>query len=290
MKYIKTQWIDDITRVDAHNLNKLEQGMEEAYLELEALFNTKSENGHKHNDLASQEWVKVKIAEAVINAEVDLTGYATESFVRDLVESIESIPGPQGPQGPRGFQGEVGPRGYEGAQGDKGDPGERGPQGPQGTPGSPGAPGPKGEKGEQGVPGPMGERGLTGAQGPKGNDGIPGPRGEKGEKGDKGDPGERGPQGETGIPGPQGPQGPQGEQGPPGEVTVVNDYNDLLNQPFIPTALSELLNDMEFTTKEVVAEMIASFSKTVTQLNGDVDALREEVKSLTDKVDSIVGV
>ena len=114
MRYTKTQWIDDITRVDAHNLNKLEQAMEEIYLEAEAINSEKAHKNHKHNDLASQEWVRVKIAEAVIDAEVDVSDFATESYVNEEIKKIQLTPGPQGVQGPRGPQGEIGPRGYEG--------------------------------------------------------------------------------------------------------------------------------------------------------------------------------
>lgn len=192
MRYTKTQWIDDITRVDAHNLNKLEQAMEEIYLEVEAIDSEKSDNNHSHNDLASKELVRIMIAEAQLDGEVDLQDYVTKGFLKEEIGKIDLVPGPVGPMGPKGDQGEIGPRGFEGPKGDKGDQGERGIQGIPGTPGSPGAQGPqgeKGERGEQGIPGPIGERGPQGIQG------NPGPQGPKGEKGDQG---ERGPKGEDG--------------------------------------------------------------------------------------------
>lgn len=192
MRYTKTQWIDDITRVDAHNLNKLEQAMEEIYLEAEAINSEKAHKNHKHNDLASQEWVRVKIAEAVIDAEVDVSDFATESYVNEEIKKIQLTPGPQGVQGPRGPQGEIGPRGYEGPKGDKGDKGDQGIQGIPGVPGTPGARGPQGPKGDKGDRGLQGDRGERGPQGIQGNAGPMGPKGDKGDKGDRGPKGEDG--------------------------------------------------------------------------------------------------
>ena len=89
MRYIKTKWIDDITRVDAHNLNKLEQAMEEAYLELEALYDEKSNIDHSHPDLATQEWVKLKIAEAVLDAvDIDMSAFASIRYVEGEIQKV----------------------------------------------------------------------------------------------------------------------------------------------------------------------------------------------------------
>ena len=74
-----------------------------------------------------------KISEEIAKAqlgggsEVDLSAYATKTFVNEEIAKIELKEGPQGPQGERGLQGEQGP------QGPKGDKGDVGPQGPAGT-------------------------------------------------------------------------------------------------------------------------------------------------------------
>lgn len=126
---------------------------------------------------------------------VDLTGYATEEYVNEKIETIELTPGPVGPAGP---QGETGKTGATGPQG---------PEGPAGKDGkdyvltqadkkeiagmvevsgdgtdltnyytkdevdaaiekielTPGPEGPQGEKGETGEQGPQGEPGPAGA-------------------------------------------------------------------------------------------------------------------------------
>lgn len=58
--------------------------------------------------------------------QVDLTGYATETYVNEKIETIELTPGPAGPQGEPGKDGEQGPQGI---------PGEPGPEGPAGKDG-----------------------------------------------------------------------------------------------------------------------------------------------------------
>lgn len=123
-----------------------------------------------------------------IDVDVDLTGYATEEFVNEKIETIELTPGPQGPQGPAGKDG------VDGAQG---------PQGPQGE---------RGPRGLQGEQGPQGEMGPEGPQGP---------RGLQGERGYKGDTGEQGPKGDTGATGPKGETGPQGPAGKDGQDYVL---------------------------------------------------------------------
>ena len=79
---------------------------------------------------------------------------------------------------------------------------------------TPGPKGDTGERGPQGIQGPTGERGPEGPQGPKGLQGDIGPMGPEGPKGDKGD---TGPAGADGLPGEQGPKGDQGEPGPKGD-------------------------------------------------------------------------
>ena len=125
---------------------------------------------------------------------VDLTGYATETYVNEAVAAIELTPGPQGPKGDKGDRGEQGPAGKDGAVGATGADGAQGPQGP------------KGDKGDKGDPGPAGKDGtmsfedLTEEQKAT----------LKGDKGDKGEQGEQGPIG------PEGPAGKDGQDGAPG--------------------------------------------------------------------------
>ena len=103
--------------------------------------------------------------------------------------------------------------GPKGDKGDKGDKGEPGAQGPQGLQGPAGPQGEQGPKGLQGDIGPMGPVGPKGDTGPAGADGLPG---EQGPKGDQGEPGPKGDKGEIGPQGPAGPQGIQGEKGEQG--------------------------------------------------------------------------
>lgn len=156
-----------------------------------------------------------------------------------------------------------------------------------------------GKQGEQGIQGPKGEKGDRGIQGPSGIQGIQGPRGEKGEgfkivktylnkeamyadyesievgqfviiASNVEDPdnallfvrnsdstlyteicdlsGATGIKGETGAEGPQGPKGEKGEQGDPG---------------IVPTKVSELQNDLEFTSKSELETFKEDITKTV---------------------------
>lgn len=159
------------------------------------------------SDLANDAgYVTESVVDSKISAQlgnVDLSDYATITYVNQEINTIELTPGPEGPQGPKG---------------DKGDKGEQGP---------------KGDKGEQGIQGPAGKdgtmsfeeltdeqkaslKGERGEQGPAGQDGqdgkdftydmfteeqlsaLIGPKGDKGDKGNKGDTGEQGPKGDKG--------------------------------------------------------------------------------------------
>lgn len=88
-----------------------------------------------------------KISEEIAKAqlggsgEVDLSAYATKTYVDDEISKIELKEGPQGPQGEKGDKGETGEVGPQG---------ETGPQGPQGLQGEVGPQGPQGERGLQG--------------------------------------------------------------------------------------------------------------------------------------------
>ena len=92
--------------------------------------------------------IEENIADAVTEyleenpVEVDLTGYATEAYVNERIETIELTPGPAGPQG------EPGNDGAPGKDGEPGKDGKDGEQGPQGIPGPQGEPGPAGEDGK----------------------------------------------------------------------------------------------------------------------------------------------
>ena len=108
---------------------------------------------------------------------VDLSDYATITYVNQEINTIELTPGPEGPQGPKGDKG------------DKGDKGEQGIQGPAGKDGTmsfeelteeqkASLKGDKGDKGDQGIQGPKGDQGI---QGPKGDTGEQGPKGDKGD-------------------------------------------------------------------------------------------------------------
>ena len=201
-----------------------------------------------HGDLITDSKLnKIENALYEINekeVDVDLSDYATESYVDSVIAEIELTPGPKGEQG---IQGEVGPMGPQGPQGDKGEQGETGPagadgkdgadftydmftteqlealRGPQGEPGKDGVNGEQGPKGDKGDPGQDGTdftydmftpEQLEALRGPSGKDGVDGAtglQGEKGDKGDKGDTGEQGPKGDTGE------QGPKGDTGEPGK-------------------------------------------------------------------------
>lgn len=108
-----------------------------------------SPGGDIPDNLATHEYVEEKVKEEFANIDlsdldIDLTGYATESYVDSAIETIELTPGPQGEPGPQGIQGE------------------------------PGIQGPTGETGPQGEQGPQGEPGLNGQDGEPGADGIDG--------------------------------------------------------------------------------------------------------------------
>lgn len=70
-----------------------------------------------HGDLITDSKLnKIENALYEINEkDVDLTGYATESYVNNVIEVIELTPGPQGPAGKDGSQG---PKGEKGDKGD----------------------------------------------------------------------------------------------------------------------------------------------------------------------------
>ena len=61
-----------------------------------------------------------ELEQAIANIDmsgIDLTGYATETYVNDRINTIELTPGPQGPAGEQGPQGIQGPAGRDGVDG-----------------------------------------------------------------------------------------------------------------------------------------------------------------------------
>ena len=185
---------------------------------------------------------------------VDLTGYATEDFVRETISRIEidgDIIGMPGENGKSAFEIAV-DNGFEGTEEEwleslKGPQGEMGPQGPAGDSAydivkkymayegtvDDWIKELKGDTGEQGPQGEMGPQGPAGEQGPQGEMGPQGPAGEQGPEGKsaldlaveyngfQGNVYEwldslHGPQGPAGEQGPQGEMGPAGPMGPQG--------------------------------------------------------------------------
>ena len=165
------QGLQGIPGVKGEQGEKGEDGLTTS-IEIKGSVYEHSEGKIKLPNLATEEYVGEQIKQAQINgggnAEIDLSDYATKSYVDNAIEEIELMAGPQGPRGeigPKGDKGEQGPQGATGPQGDIGLTGAIGPQGP------------KGEQGIQGLQGPKGEQGpigLTGPQGPKGDKGVDG--------------------------------------------------------------------------------------------------------------------
>ena len=129
------------------------------------------------------------------NIQVDLTGYATETYVNDAIRVIELTPGPVGPigeTGPKGEDGYTPIKGVDYFDGAPGTPGKDGANGKDGKDGyTPikgvdyfdGAPGEPGYTPVKGVDYFDGKDGADGAPGKDGKDGEPGPAGKDGEDG-----------------------------------------------------------------------------------------------------------
>lgn len=135
--------------------------------------------------------ITVTCAEANSGGNVDLTGYATEQFVRDgyqpkgnylmhseLSDAVDDalaqakasgdFNGKDGVDGKDGYTPIKGVDyfdGEPGKDGADGQPGEKGEKGEKGDPGTPGADGAKGDKGDKGDTGAAGENGKDGADG-----------------------------------------------------------------------------------------------------------------------------
>lgn len=113
---------------------------------------------------------------------------------------------------------------------------------PHGLRGIPGPPGPAGPAGEKGATGSRGTAGDQGAKGDTGSQGIGGPRGQTGMK------------------------GPEGAIGPAGRVT---NFGDLVKQvTYVDRSIEHIYNEM------------GTHITRMTQLQKDLDALRETVRQL----------
>lgn len=175
-------------RVDKNGKSyaKLGDRLDEVDSQLEHTY-TKTETDNK----ISEEIAKAQLGGG---SEVDLSAYATKTYVDNEISKIELKEGPQGPQGEKGDKGETGATGPQGPQGERGLQGEQGIQGPQGAEGPRGPEGPQGQKGEAFRYENFTPEQLEALKGPKGDTGVQGPQG---EKGDTGEVGPQGPQGET---------------------------------------------------------------------------------------------
>ena len=133
----KKEIIESIDFPDA--LEEVYIGEEEPGERSDALFWLKPD-GEDDGDLATEEYVNQKIAEAQLGGgsggSVDLENYYTKTEVDAAIEQIELTPGPKGDKGDQGEPGANGAPGEKGEKGDKGDPGEQGIQGIQGEPGA----------------------------------------------------------------------------------------------------------------------------------------------------------
>lgn len=142
------------------------------------------------SDIYTKTQTDNKISEEIAKAqlggsgEVDLSTYATKTYVDNEISKIELK---EGPQGPKGDKGETGATGPQGPKGDTGERGEVGPQGPQGEQGLQGLQGETGPTGPQGIQGPKGDAftyadftqdQLNALKGPQGETGPQGPQGE----------------------------------------------------------------------------------------------------------------
>lgn len=76
-----------------------------------------------------------------------------------------------------------------------------------------------------------------------------------------------------------GKTGPQGPAGPIG----TNDYNDLINQPTIPTKTSELINDSDFVTN-ITSDLINYYLKTEIYNKAEINHLINSISTVNIQV------
>ena len=155
------------THEHSEYLTELPSHEHEQYLTEHQDISHKADKSDIYTKFETDNKISEEIAKAQLggSGEVDLSAYATKTYVDDEISKIELKEGPQGPKGEKGDKGDVGPQGERGLQGEvgpqglKGDKGDVGPQGPQG---------PKGEKGDKGDVGPQGPQGPKGEKGDTG--------------------------------------------------------------------------------------------------------------------------
>lgn len=214
------------THEHSEYLTELPSHEHEQYLTEHQDISHKADKSDIYTKTQTDNKISEEIAKAQLggSGEVDLSAYATKTYVDDEISKIELKEGPQGPQGPKGeaFRYEdFTPEQLEALKGPKGDKGEQGIQGERGEKGEQGIQGPQGLQGEKGDTGEQGPQGLKGEKGDKGDKGDVGPQGERGLQGEIGPQGLKGDKGDVGPQGPQGLQGPQGEQGLKGDNGVT---------------------------------------------------------------------
>lgn len=181
------------THEHSEYLTELPSHEHEQYLTEHQDISHKADKSDIYTKFETDNKISEEIAKAQLggSGEVDLSAYATKTYVDDEISKIELKEGPQGPQGEKGDKGETGATGPQGIQGQKGEAFRYEDFTPEQLEA---LKGPKGDKGEQGIQGERGEKGEQGIQGPQG---LQGEKGETGEVGPQGPQGERGPQGET---------------------------------------------------------------------------------------------
>lgn len=107
--------------------------------------------GESPSQIVTREELEEAIDEAIKNADIDLTGYATEDYVNSAIETIELTPGPKGDKGEPGEKGADGAPGIDGKDGEPGQPGKDGVDGKDGAPGENGKDGADGYTPVKGV-------------------------------------------------------------------------------------------------------------------------------------------
>ena len=207
--------------ITKRKLEKMEQGIEEANIELEVGEVTFADNRADAGvEIVEDETAKTrklnvtfppagkgdpgKDGKSAYDIWLEEGNIGTEQEFLDYLKGIDGKDGKDGKDGADGEQGPAGASAYQ-LWLDSGNTGTiqdffnsvKGEKGDQGPKGDTGATGEKGDKGETGETGPKGDKGETGATGAQGEVGPQGPQGEQGPKGDKGETGEKGDEGDS---------------------------------------------------------------------------------------------
>lgn len=162
------------THEHSEYLTELPSHEHEQYLTEHQDISHKADKTDIYTKFETDSKISEEIAKAQLggSGEVDLSAYATKTYVDNEISKIELKEGPQGPKGEKGERGEVGPQGPQGEKGDKGDIGLQGERGLQGE---------KGDKGDSFTYDDFTPEQLLALKGEKGD------KGDKGEQGEKGD-------------------------------------------------------------------------------------------------------